>query len=230
MRRLSSILPVAVIALPLLAWADGDSSKNPTKHVETPAAKQIDSNKADRNKATAAKLAPEITAEQESAALALVQQHHKDLFELLIHLKEGLPQEYATAIRDLSRASDRLAGFEKRDPDRYRIELKLWQAESRRQLLTARLQMGYDESLLKELRKVLEEEQRLELAVLRHERERLVGRMTKIDEQITAQENGAEASVERKFTALTKAAKNTERNVSSKNRKPAAPKNTKDPT
>jgi DNA-directed RNA polymerase subunit L len=152
------------------------------------------------------------------------------LFELLIYLKEGLPQEYERAIRDLSRANDRLAQFEKRDPERYKLELQLWQAESRRQLLTARLQMGYDESLLTELRETLKEEQRLELAVLRHERERLAGRITKIDEQITAQETDPEAAVERKFAALTKAAKNSQRNVSSKNRKPAPRKTTKNPT
>ena len=203
MRRFLLIAITALIVLPLLALADNDDSKKP---------------------------ALAISAEGETAALAFVQQHHNDLFELLIHLKEGMPQEYERAIRDLSRASDRLAQLEKRDLDRYRIELQLWQAESRRQLLTARLQMGYDESLLKELREVLKEEQKLELAVLRHERERLAGRIAKIEEQIAMQENSAEASVERKFSALTKAAKNSERNVSNKNRKPATRKNTKDPT
>ncbi|MCA9119883.1 MAG: hypothetical protein H6822_01030 [Planctomycetaceae bacterium] len=213
MRVLLSVSAMTLIAVPLLAWADNDASKK----------------KSDREKTPVAKSPIEITVEQEAAAVSLVQQHHKDLFELLIHLKEGLPEEYNRAIRDLSRANERLAQFEKRDPERYRIELGLWQAQSRRQLLTARLQMGYDASLLKDLRKVLQEEQQLELAILRHERERLAGRLAKIDEQITAQENGADASVERKFTTLTKAVKNIERNVSGRNRKPAAPKNTKDP-
>jgi DNA-binding protein H-NS len=90
--------------------------------------------------------------------------------------------------------------------------------------------MGFDESLLSELRELLKQEQKLELAVLRHERMRLAGRILKIDEQIVAQESDAEALVERKFASLTKAAKNSQRNVSSKNRKPANRKNTKDPT
>lgn len=230
MRRFLVILTTALIGLPLLAQADNDVPKKPAKRMEAPSAKQTEADKASRRTADSAKPPLTITADEEAAAVAFVKQHHKDLFELLIHLKEGMPQEYERAIRDLSRASDRLAQFEKRDSGRYQLELQLWQAESRRQLLTARLQMGYDESLLSELREVLKEEQNLELAVLRHERERLAGRIAKIDEQIAMEENHAEASIERKFTALAKAAKNSERNASSKNRKPPARKNTKDPT
>ncbi|MDA1050821.1 MAG: hypothetical protein O3C40_10125 [Planctomycetota bacterium] len=230
MRRLLCVTLAALFAWPLLALADNDAQKEPAKVDESAAAKRGESAKAPRGKAANSQPLPPVTAEQEAAAVALVQKHHNDLFELLIYLKEGLPQEYERAIRDLSRASDRLAQFEKRDPQRHQLELQLWQAASRRQLLTARLQMGYDESLLTELRETLKEEQKLGLAVLRHERARLTGRIAKIDEQITTQENTAEASVERKFATLTKAAKNSQRNVSGKKPKPAARKNTKDPT
>ncbi|MBI2480071.1 MAG: hypothetical protein HYV60_16010 [Planctomycetia bacterium] len=230
MRRFVLVAFAALIVLPELALADNDAPKKPVKRTAAPTAKQSETDKPAREKAVSAKPALGISEEEETAAVTLVQKHHKDLFELLIHLKEGLPQEYERAIRDLARASDRLALYEKRDPERYRLELQLWQAESRRQLLTARLQMGYDESLLGELREVLKEEQRLDLALLRHERERLAGRIAKIDEQITVQENSGEAAIERKFAALTKAAKNSERNVSGKNKKPAVRKQAKDPT
>ena len=228
MRCLLFVTFAALLVLPLLAIADNEARKEPAK--QAPAVKQVKSAKAPRGNVVSPQPDPAIATEQEAAAIALVQEHHKDLLELLIHLKEGLPQEYERAVRDLSRASDRLAQFEKRDPERYRLELQLWKAGSRRQLLAARLQMGYDESLLTELREVLKEEQNLGLAVLRHERERLVSRLAKIDEQITTQENSAEASVERKLSTLTKAAKNAQRNNSSKNRKPAERTNTKDPT
>lgn len=230
MRRLLIVTFAALLVLPLLAIADNGPPKKPAKQARGPAVKQAESAKASRESEVRAKSAAAIATEQEAAAIALVQEHHKDLFELLIHLKEGLPQEYQRAIRDLSRASDRLAQFKKRDPERYRLELQLWQAGSRRQLLAARLQMGYSESLLNELREVLQEEQNVGLAVLRHERERLVSRLAKIDEQISTQEIGAEASVERKLSTLTKAAKNSARNVGDKKRKPAARTNTKDPT
>jgi hypothetical protein len=228
--RLLLVALAALIVLPLVAFADNDVLQEPAKRAENPAAKRAEPARSSRGKVTGSKPSAAITPEQEAAAVALVQKHHRDLFELLIYLKEGLPQEYVRAIRDLSRASDRLAQFEKRDPQRYQLELQLWQAESRRQLVTARLQMGYDETLLNELRETLKVEQELGLAVLRHERERLAGRIAKIDEQIVNQEKGAEASVERRFATLTKAAKNSQRNVSSKNRKPAARKKPKDPT
>ncbi|HUG70558.1 MAG TPA: hypothetical protein VMM76_22605 [Pirellulaceae bacterium] len=230
MHRLLIVTFTALLMLPLLAIADNAPPKKPAKQVPIPAVKQVEPAKASRESEVRAKSAGAIATEQEAAAIALVQEHHKDLLELLIHLKEGLPQEYERAIRDLSRASDRLAQFEKRDPERYRLELQLWQAGSRRQLLAARLQMGYSESLLSELREVLKEEQNLGLAVLRHERERLASRLAKIEEQITTQKNSAEASVERKLSTLTKAAKNSARNVGDKKRKPAARTNTKDPT
>lgn len=230
MRRLLCLALAALIVVPLLALADNDAPREPTKRKVSPAAKRVESAKASRGKPAGSKSALAITAEQEAAAMALVQEHHNDLFEVLIYLKEGLPQEYDRAIRDLSRASDRLAQFEKRDPQRHQIELRLWQAQSRRQLLTARLQMGHDESLLTELRETLTEEQELGLAVLRHERERLAARIAKIEEQIKTQEAGGEASVERKFATLTKAAKTSQRKVGGKNHKPATRKNTKDPT
>lgn len=230
MHRLLCIWLVALIVLPLLARADNDVSKEPVKRKEPATAKRGDTGKSSRGKAASKKPVPAITAEQESAATALVREHHNDLFELLIYLKEGLPREYDRAIRDLSRASDRLATFEKRDPKRYRLELRLWQAQSRRQLLTARLQMGHDEALLKELRETLREEHELGLDVLRHERDRFNARVAKIDQQIKMQTAEAEVLVEKKFATLTKAAKASQRNVSSKNRKPAKPKNTKDPT
>lgn len=230
MCRLLLIMLVALMGLPFPALAGEKTPKQPVKLAQAPGAKQASPSNVSRGKTSNSKPVAAVTSEQEAAAVAFVQKHHKDLFELLIYLKEGLPQEYERAIRDLSRASDRLAQLERRDPQRYRIELKLWQAQSRRQLLTARLQMGYDESLLDKLRENLREEHQLALAVLRHERERLAGRLEKIDEQIKTQEDGGEAAVERKLSALTKATQNTERPVSSKNRKSAARKNTKDPT
>ena len=90
--------------------------------------------------------------------------------------------------------------------------------------------MGHDEALLKELRAALTEEHRLGLALLKHERERIAARVAKIDEQIETQEANGQALVEKKFVTLTKAAKTSQRDVSSKKRKPADRKTTKDPT
>ncbi|MBC8355037.1 MAG: hypothetical protein H8E66_23915 [Planctomycetes bacterium] len=229
MRRFLCILISALVVLPLLALADDDAPKKASKRGDA-VAQRAESNKPSRGKKAAVKPMPPITSEQEAAAVALVKKHHNDLFELLIYLKENVAKEYERAIRDLSRASDRLAAIKKRDPQRFDIELRLWKAQSRRQLLTARLQMEHDDSLLKELRETLAEELKLELAILRHERERFAARVAKIDKQIETQKTDPKALVEKKFAALMRAAKISGRNVSSKKRKSAKDKDTKDPT
>jgi len=177
-----------------------------------------------RGKQAAAKKKVELTREEEEAATAFVTKHHGDLLELLIHLKEGLPQEYNKAIRDLSRTNDRLEALAGRDKTRYNLELKLWQAKSGRQLLTARLRMGRDDALIQQIRETLAEEHQLQLSVFKHERERLAARMKKLDEQIARHEKNQQGSVDRQLATLTKASKNSERKVKAGKRKRPASK------
>lgn len=229
MRTFIRILIPALFALPLLAFADGDADKSVSQRKKDVQATRAETPTGPRGKKSATRPAPPITSEQESAALTLVREHHNDLLELLIYLEEKLPKEYERAIRDLSRASDRLAAYKKRDPKRYEMELALWQAQSQRQLLTARLQMGQDEGLLTEIRATLVEEHRLSVAILRHEHERLTSRLAKVSEQIETQSASADSLVEKKFAALKKVAQISERSVSKKKRKSAPTKKSKDP-
>jgi hypothetical protein len=165
----------------------------------------------------------------ESAVTAFVQKHHPALLELLIHLKESLPKEYQQAIRDLSRTQERLSQYESRDPQRYELELKLWQAQSRGQLLAARLQMSGDEKLREELRATIREEYDLRITLLKHERDRLTTRVEKLDEQIEKQEKNRDSAIEREFALLTKPMSGPSRNVKSNTKKSPA-KTSKDPT
>lgn len=229
MRSFTFVLLVALLAVPCWVAADGDAAKQAAKRDNAKADSSSDSKATARTK-KAAKPNVTITKQQEAAAKSLVQQHHNDLFELLIHLKEGSPNEYSRAIRDLSRASERLASIEKRDSERYKLELELWKAQSRRQLITAKLQMGADDSLLKELRNTLRQEQKLSLAILQHERQKLSSRLDKLDLQLKTQQDGMDSTVEKRFAALTRNAKNSQRNVSTKGRKAPAKNKTKDPT
>jgi hypothetical protein len=206
MRRLRMIVTFALITLPVLAFADNDKKKSEAKPTE-PVTKQERSIKAARRKNPESKPSRKVTVDQEATAIALVRKHHKELYTLLTSLKESVPLEYDRAIRELSRSSDRLAQLKKRDSKRYKIELRLWQVRSQRQLLTARLQMGQDESLLDELRDTLNDEHELSLAILQHERDRLTRRLAKLEDQINKQETKQEASVERKLNALKKAAR-----------------------
>jgi len=79
------------------------------------------------------------TPEREAAALTFVRAHHPELAELLDRLKTRRPQEYQKAIRELFRASERLAQSQEQAPQRYEMELSEWKLQSRVQLLVARM-------------------------------------------------------------------------------------------
>lgn len=173
-----------------------------------------------------------LPAEQEAAVVSFVEQHQAELLELLIYLKEGLPNEYGRAIRDLARTRERLVQVEKRDPERYDLELQRWQAESRRQLLTAQFQMSHDSKLIEDIRAALSHEQQLGLALLKYERDRTKSRLVKLDEQIAKQEAAFASSIDRKVATLTKTKepKGPEAKAKSGERKPATTKRPKKPT
>jgi hypothetical protein len=148
-----------------------------------------------------------ITAEREAAAMSFVKEHHAELAELLIHLKDSSPKEYERAIRDLSRASERLTQIRERDSQAYELELKVWQARSRAQLLNARLQMTEDEEIRKKLRETLTEEYDLRLLILTRDRDRLVERTKNLDEQIERLKQRRDDGIEAQYQQLTKAAR-----------------------
>lgn len=143
-----------------------------------------------------------VTPEREAAVMAFVKQHHAELSELLIQLKEGNTQQYEQAVRELFRASERLAQVQERDPQQYELELKLWQAKSRVQLLSARVKMSDSHELRMHLRAALQEQHESRLAVLRSERERVQARLDDIDKQLERLEAGRQQAIERRIQSL----------------------------
>ena len=146
-----------------------------------------------------------MTPEREAAAITFIRQHHPELAALLLNLKESSPREFERAIRDLYRTSERLAAVQERDSLAYELELQLWKARSRAQLLSARLHMQDDEELRKELRAALREEYDSRLLVLEHDRERLAGRLENLDAQLGQLRANRERAVERQFESTMKA-------------------------
>lgn len=142
-----------------------------------------------------------VTPEREAAVLAFVSQHHPELRELLIQLKESQPKEYETAVRELYRASERLAQIHERDDERYAAELLAWKLQSRVQLLAARLKMTDSPELRSELERTLHEQLDAQLEVLRRDRQRLAARLEKLDRQIEVTEARREETI-RKHLAL----------------------------
>lgn len=124
-------------------------------------------------------------SERSAAVMTFVKQHHPELAELLVYLRDNLPDQHNKAVRDLYRTSERLARLRNNgDQDRYELELRIWQTRSRTRLLSARIRMGSDAQLESELRKLLELQIQLRVRLLEQERDRTIARVDRLNEQI----------------------------------------------
>lgn len=181
MIHVSRILPIAVVlALVGLVWASAMAQNKPTPMNVTP--------------------------EREAAVKTFVERNHPELAELLAHLRESRPQEYERAIRELHRTAERLAGIQERDHTQYDLELKLWTAQSRVQLVTAKLRMDSTDELKSKLRDVLNAQAEAKVALLKHERARVADRLNKIDRDIAQFENDRQKVIDKQMDLLTRAA------------------------
>lgn len=159
-----------------------------------------------------------VDAKAEANVLEFVREHHAELADLLAQLKETRPKEYQKAIRDLSRVRERLHAMKKNDNSRYDLELAIWKAETRVQLIAARLHMGDKSELRDELRGALNEQIDLRLALLKHERQQAKERLDRLDAQIKRLDSERSQTIERQVKNLTRspadkkpAAKSTDR-------------------
>jgi hypothetical protein len=152
------------------------------------------------------KPAIQITPEREAAALAFVQRNHAELADLLSALKTSQPEEYERAIRDIFRVTERLATIQERDPLQYELDVAAWTAQSRVELLAAKLKMGANEELIRQLREALQTQNSAKAALLKHERERVADRLKKLDTEIARFDGDRDELVNKQVKALTRAA------------------------
>jgi hypothetical protein len=145
-----------------------------------------------------------ITPEREAAVLTFVQRNHDELAELLGYLKESEPAEYERAVRDIFRTTERLAGIQERDLLQYELEVAAWTAQSRVQLLAAKLRMGSSDQLVDQLRDALRLQNDAKLALLKHERKKVADRLSKLDADIIRFENAKEDVIDRQLKLLTR--------------------------
>ena len=153
-----------------------------------------------------ARPAIQITPEREAAALAFVQRNHAELADLLAALKTSQPEEYERAIKDILRVTDRLALVQDRDPLQYELEVAAWTAQSRVELLAAKLKMGNTEELTRQLREALQTQNTAKAALLKHERQRVADRLNKLDSEIARFDGDRDELVNKQVKALTRAA------------------------
>lgn len=145
-----------------------------------------------------------ITPEREAAAIAFAQANHPELASLLEGLRKNAVKEYQAALVELDRAVDRLGKMKEKAPERYEFELADWKMTSRIRLLAARLTMSSDPIVEGELRSALRERLDFRIAAQRTERDRLQGRVGKLDQQIEEMTSKADSIVEKQFADLRK--------------------------
>ncbi len=148
-----------------------------------------------------------LTPEQEQQVFAFVKEHHRELERLLSHLRQHRPQEYGRAVREMSRNVERIEAYRARDLGRYELEVKLWQLQSRSQLLAARITMADESQLREELRQLLGQQTELRIQLLQHEKAKIMERSAKLDEQIARLEQNRDANLERQLNTLLQGAK-----------------------
>jgi hypothetical protein len=142
-----------------------------------------------------------ITPEREAAVTTFVEKNHAELAALLVHLKTNQPKEYERAVRDLFRVTEKFAMVKERGDVQYDLELKAWKAQSRAQLLVARLKMTDPESadseeLKTQLREILTEQLQARIEVMKLERERTTARLEKLNQDIGKFEQNREAVID----------------------------------
>jgi hypothetical protein len=152
-----------------------------------------------------------MTKAREAAALAFVHEHHAELEQLLNHLRENQPQQYDAAIRDLFRTSERLAGYQENDAQRYELELKAWTLNSRIQLLGANLLMSpQDQELRAKVKDAIREQLAVRGELLALERQRTATRLQSLDSQIEKLKTSADKMAERQLQSLLEGNKKRE--------------------
>ena len=107
-------------------------------------------------------------------------------------------------MRELFRTKQRLETLQKRDPERYALELKSWNCQSRIQLLAARLHMDKSEKLAEQLRNLLKQQQSLKLQMLKQDHKRAAERVAKVEKQLEKMEANSDRIIEQQFQWLTK--------------------------
>lgn len=158
-----------------------------------------------------------ITPEREAAVATFVERNHAELAPLLAHLRSSQPRQYEQAVREIFRVTERLAGVQERDPLLYELEVKLWTAQSRVQVLAARLSMDMTDSLKEELRAALAEQMAARLLVLKHQREQASQRLARMDRDIDQLEANRQAAIDRQVEMLTRAAGGKNKNAQKMN-------------
>lgn len=147
-----------------------------------------------------------VTPEREAAVATFVERNHPELLDLLLYLKSSQSDEYERAVREIFRTTERLAQIRERDRELYDLEVAAWQAQSRVQLLAAKVQMDSSAELAAQLREALKSQSAARLALLKYDRQRTADRLAKLDSDIARAQTDQGDLIDRQLKFLTRAA------------------------
>lgn len=137
---------------------------------------------------------------REEQALAFAKKHHPELEKLLRQLRGMDQKEYAKAVRELYRVSERLGALESRAPHFYQVQLDLWKAGSSATLLAARLQLNPgNEDLRQEFREALEHKLATQKRVNEEELARARERVQRLEQNLERLEREGQQLIERQL-------------------------------
>jgi len=142
--------------------------------------------------------------QREEQALDFARQHHPELEEVILRLREMDEKQYVKVIREIWRVSDRLAGFKGRNKELYEIQLSLWKARSNATLAAAKLQLDpTNEDLKEQLRLALENKFEANRAALKWELAKARERVEKLERSLKTLEASGSKTIQRELKRLS---------------------------
>lgn len=158
---------------------------------------------------------PAFTEERETVALKFVEQHHPELGKVLVGLKSTNEGEYKQAIREVFRTTEILAGSQ--DEKYSQLLLEAWKANSRAELLAARMAYETDADVRAKLQKELKEQITrhvdLQREMLQNRRQAVLVTLEQMDANIKKLEESRERMVESRFQILSRVPKKPARTL-----------------
>lgn len=137
-------------------------------------------------------------------AKAFAEQHHPELASLLKTLETMSPQAYESAVRDVSRAAERLNDLKERDAERYERELDVWKTRSRVHVVSAEYRVSPGPDLEKKLRDLMQDELEAKRKLLAFERGKAEKRLEQLDRELRALDEKGSAMIDRQIERLPK--------------------------
>ncbi|QDV27843.1 hypothetical protein Q31a_62360 [Aureliella helgolandensis] len=134
-------------------------------------------------------------SEREADVLEFVREHQPKLAKLLLFLKKQNPNMYRQAMREMSRAHQRLSSLSQRDAETYQIELDLWNTRSQLRLLAAEMLIADGKSRAahqERFEELVDLEISQDFARLKLLEERAAKQLSQIQTQLERHANGRE--------------------------------------